>query len=128
MKRTRASASPPRPKRDRAQRRRKGSQRCESVARYNPGSRLTAAKSYGASLRWHLRMGLSNMEARFLSGETCTEKISELLRFETECRRSQLHLPPVGKRVDRPELDRRNARAFSLHDQGAPGAHAHQTI
>src|ERR1035437_5283745 len=122
------------PKRGRAQRRRrrrKGSQRRESVASYNPGLRLTepsATKPYGASLRWHLRMGLSNMDARFLTGETCAEEISELLRFETECRRCQLHLPPVAKRDDRPELDRRNARAFSLHHQGARGAHAYQAV
>ncbi len=105
----------PHPKEDDEER----SQPPESVASYNPGS-------YGASLRWHFRMGVSNLEARFLSGETRAEEISELLRLEAECRRSQLHLPPTGKRDDRPELDRRNARAFSFHDQGAPGAHAHQ--
>src|SRR3981081_1311680 len=71
-------------------------------------------------------MGLSNMEARLLSRETGAKEVSELLRIETECCRSQLHFPPVGKRDDRPELDRRNPRAFSLHHQSAPGAHAHQ--
>src|SRR5271156_4799781 len=71
-------------------------------------------------------MGVSNLEARLLSGEARAEKIPEFLRLETERRRSQLHLPPVGKRDDRPELDRRNPRAFSLHHQGAPGAYPHQ--
>src|SRR6266852_6802288 len=92
-------------------------------------SNLKAAiHPYGASLRRHLRMGVSNMEARFLSRETCAEEIPELLRFKTKCRRSQLHLPPVDKRDDRTKLDRRNAGAFSLHHQGAPGAHAYQAI
>src|ERR1019366_9444385 len=71
-------------------------------------------------------MGLSDMETRFLSGKTRAEEISKLLRIEIEYRRSQLHLSPVGQRDDRTEMDRRNARAFSLHHQGAPGAHAHQ--
>src|SRR6266849_4539588 len=92
-------------------------------------SNLKAAiNPYGTPLRRHLRMGVSNMEARFLSGETCAEEISKFLRFETECCRSQLHLPPAGKRDDCPELDRRNAGTFSLHHQGAPGAHAYQAI
>src|SRR5271154_6193680 len=71
-------------------------------------------------------MGVSNLEARFLSGEARAEKIPEFLRLETERRRSQLHLPPVGKRDDRPELDRRNPRAFPLHHQSPPGAKPHQ--
>src|SRR6202140_3354172 len=77
---------------------------------------IPAREPYGATLRWHLGMGLSDMEARFLSRETCAKEISELLRIETECRRGQLHLPPVGKGDDCPELDRRNARSLSLHD------------
>ena len=111
-----------RPRRARAQRRKprpKGSQSRPSAASYNRAL-------YGASLRGHFRMGVSDVEARFLSGETGAEEIPELLRLPTECRRSQLHLPPTGKRNDRPELDRGNARAFSLQHQGAPGAHAHQ--
>src|SRR5260370_710417 len=76
---------------------------------------IPAREPYGATLRWHIGMGLSDMEARFLSGETCAEKISELLRIETECRRSQLPLPPVGKRDDCPELDRRNAGSLPPH-------------
>src|SRR5258708_31173604 len=71
-------------------------------------------------------MGLPDMEARFLSRETCAKEISELLRIETECRRGQLHVPPAGKRDDCPELDRRNPRALSLHHQGAPGSHTYQ--
>src|ERR1700730_8501180 len=90
------------------------------------GNLKAATDPYGTSLRRHFRMGISNMEARLLSRETRAKEISELLRIETECRRSQLHLPPVGKRDDRAELDRRNARPFSLHHQGAPGAHAYQ--
>src|SRR5208337_142184 len=92
------------------------------------GRSRAAPNHYGAPLRGHFRMGLSDMEARFLSGETCAEKLSELLRFETECRRSQLHLPPMGKTDDRPDVDCRNARAFPLQHQGAPVAHAHQAI
>src|SRR5208282_5173613 len=81
---------------------------------------------YGESLRRHLRMGLSNLEACFLSRETSSEKIPEFLRLETECRRSQLHLPPVGERDDRPELDRRNPQPLSFRHQSAPGANPHQ--
>src|SRR5208337_160824 len=135
---TKVSAPPPGPQRVSTRRprrkRRKGS-RCRSGAlpRFGRGSPVPTQGiynhgSYGASLRWYIGMGVSDLEARFLSGETCAEEISELLRLETECCRSQLHLPPVGERDDRPELDRRNARAFSLHHQGAPGAHAHQAL
>src|ERR1700686_110797 len=71
-------------------------------------------------------MGLPDMETRFLSGETNAEKISKLLRVETECRRGQLHFSSTGERNNHPELDRRYARTFSFHHQGAPGTHAHQ--
>src|ERR1019366_2895650 len=93
-KRTKEGASQPRPKRGRAQKRRrrlrpklKRSHRRKRVASYNSGLRLTepgATKPHGASLRWHFRMGLSDMEARLLSGKTCAEKISKFLRIEIE--------------------------------------------
>src|SRR5271169_7042613 len=71
-------------------------------------------------------MGVSNLEARILSRETSSEKIPEFLRLEPECRRSQLHLPPISERDDRPELDRRNPRPFPFHHQSASGSNPHQ--
>src|SRR5271168_260787 len=71
-------------------------------------------------------MGLSNLEARFLSRKTDAEEISDFLRFATERRRGQLHVPPARERDNRPELVSRNSRTLSLHHQSAPGAHPHQ--
>ena len=99
--------------------------RCGRGARKTP-LRSRRYKPYGATLRRHLRMGLSKLEARLLSRETRAEEIPQLLRHEAECRRGQLHLSPVGERNDHPELDRRNSRALPLHHQSAPGPHAHQ--
>src|SRR5580658_325906 len=71
-------------------------------------------------------MGVSNLEARFLPRETRPEKVSQLLCLETKRRRSQLHLPPVSKRNNRPKLDSRNARSFPLHHQSSPSPDPHQ--
>src|ERR1035438_10799311 len=73
-------------------------------------------------------MGVSNLEARFLSRETRAEEVSEFLCEQVECGGSQLHLPPVGEGNDGPKLARRDAGAFPLHDQSAPGADAHQAL
>src|SRR5882724_10989812 len=72
-------------------------------------------------------MGLPELEARVLSGEAGAEEVSELLRVETERRRSQLHLPATGEGNDCSELDRRHSRSLSLHDQSPSGAHPYQT-
>jgi len=44
---------------------------------------IPAREPYGASLPRYLRMGLSDMEARFLSRETCAKRFLSFLRIET---------------------------------------------
>ncbi len=70
----------------------------EREASRGQASQVIIPAQYGSTLCGHFRMGVSDMEARFLSGKTGPEKVSQLLRLETECRRSQLHFPPTGQR------------------------------
>src|SRR5579864_3080845 len=71
-------------------------------------------------------MGLSQLEAGLLSAEVGTDKISQPLRHPVECGGSELHFSPAGERDDASEVAGADSTGVSLHDQGAPGHHAHQ--
>ena len=72
-------------------------------------------------------MGLSKLEARFLSGQARAEKVSQSLRHATQHGRGELYFSATGEGDHDPELDPGNARALSSRHQGASGDHAHQT-
>ncbi len=67
-------------------------------------------------------MGVSDVEARFLSRQAGAEKVSGPLRHSTEYRRSQFHLPPTGERNDHSELAAETPPHFRF------GIKAHQVI
>src|SRR5713226_5317269 len=69
-------------------------------------------------------MGVSELEAGFLSGEARVGKIPEPLRHAPEHGGGKLHLPslPDGKAFAR--LDRSNTRRVSIRHQGAPENYA----
>src|ERR1700676_4093611 len=71
-------------------------------------------------------MGLSNMEARFLSAEGGTEEIPESLRDATKHSRSEFYFSSTGQRIDDPELAAKYARALSFRRKGPSGHHSHQ--
>src|SRR5439155_6334242 len=79
----------------------------------------------GATLCRYFRMGLSELEARFLSGETGASEISVLLHHATQYGRGEFHLSAIVERHHRPEMDRRNARQVSLRHKGPPSDHAY---
>src|SRR5436190_13894560 len=63
----------------------------------------------GATVRRHIGMGLSQLEARVLSRQTAAEKFPAVLRHATQRRRGEFHLSAIGERNHRSEVDRRNA-------------------
>ena len=69
---------------------------------------------HGATLRRHVRMGVSELEAGFLSRQACADEIPAALRQPAQHRRSQLYFPPTGEGNNRAEVDRRDACRFSL--------------
>src|SRR5947199_10035052 len=70
-------------------------------------------------------MGLSELEARFLSGETGASEISVLLHHAPQYGRGEFHLSAIVERHQRPEMDPRNARQVSLRHKCPPSDHAY---
>ena len=71
-------------------------------------------------------MGLSDLEARFLSAKAGPEEVPESLRDPTQYRRSEFYFPPTGQRIDHSELAPRYATPFSFRRKGPSGHHSHQ--
>src|SRR6267143_744620 len=75
-------------------------------------------------LRRHIWMGVSELEAGFLSGEARLREIPESLRHAPEHRGGKLHVSPLPDRKAFARLDRSHARRVSVRDKGAPENHA----
>src|SRR5260370_2664502 len=69
-------------------------------------------------------MGVSKLEAGFLSCEARFREILESLRVAPQHCGSELHLPALSNREVAARLDRSHARGFSVRHQGAPENYA----
>src|SRR6266404_357883 len=79
-------------------------------------------------LRRHIWMGVSELEAGFLSGEARLREIPESLRHTPQHGRSQLHVSPLPDRKAFARLDRSHARGVSVRHQGAPENYARRAL
>src|ERR1700737_1380140 len=69
-------------------------------------------------------MGVSELEARFLSRQAGTKKISRPLRHTAQHSRSEFYLSATGERNNHPELDPEYPGAFPLWNKGSPNHHS----
>src|SRR6266478_3698504 len=73
-------------------------------------------------------MGVSELEAGFLSGEARLREIPESLRHALEHRGSELHVSPLPDREASARLDRSHAGRISICHQGAPENYARRPL
>src|ERR1700734_1541991 len=78
------------------------------------------------SVRRHIRLGLSHVEASLLSRGHFRETLPRVLRNQTHLRRSQLHLPRPSHRKDARKLARCDSGELPLQFQGPPAHHSLQ--
>src|SRR5204862_7348770 len=69
----------------------------------------------GATVRRHIGMGLSQLEARVLSSQTSAEEFSAVLRHPTKRGRGEFHFSAAGERDYGPEVDCRNTGRLPFH-------------
>src|SRR6266496_4981907 len=75
---------------------------------------------------WHFRVGVSQLEAGFLSRQTGAGQVSGPLCHTAEYGGGQLHLSSIGEGNDHPEMDRSNTRRLPLQRKGPPGHNSSQ--
>src|SRR5436853_336130 len=81
----------------------------------------------GATVRRHIGMGLSQLEARVLSSQTSAEEFSAVLRHPTKRGRGEFHFSAAGERDYGPEVDCRNTGRLPFQRESPPSHYSYQT-
>src|SRR3954463_4024796 len=84
--------------------------------------------SHGDALRRNIRLRISGVEARLLSGENAVEPIPEALCHAAELRGGQLHIPAFALGIDATELGGADSRGVRFRGQGEYADHAYSAL
>src|SRR5450432_1012807 len=81
--------------------------------------------SHGDALRRYLRLRISGLETRLLSGQASGRAISEALRRTAELRGDQLHVPPSALGQDARKLGGGHAARLRIRGEGEHADHSY---